>query len=211
MDLNDFRDFFDYVFYYSEGLRNASDGLASEGRWGKLHHEEDSGKVGVGRVACREDQDKGVPESSSLEISKRHPAFRNADDPPSIAEIINYGLCETFAYEALQPQVSAEKTAKPRNPAIEALYCELGRLGFFKFKRAEIGTTRNGIMNGSGSKLLLDKRKRPLDVDFANALCKLCRTQIIPLAKRRHNSGIETEELHDEMRELVSSWLPDFD
>ena len=90
VDLNDFRDFIDYVFYHCEGLGSASDGLASESQWGKLHREEDSGKVGVVRVACREDQDKGVPEFSSLEVSKRHPAFRNADDPPSIAKIIDY-------------------------------------------------------------------------------------------------------------------------
>ena len=208
VELNDLRDFIDYIFYYREGFGSASDGLASEGHWGRLHREQDSGKVRVVRVACREDKDKGVPEFSSLEIPKRHPAFRNADDPPSIAEIIDVDLCAPFGYERLQPKGSPEETAKLRNPAIEALYCKLvSDFGFSE--KTEIGTTRQAIMNGIGSVLLLDRRKRPLEVAFASALCNLCRTQIIPLAKRLHGAGVETEELHDEIRDLVFSSIPD--
>lgn len=206
VELNDFRDFIDYVFYYREGLGSASDGLASEGHWGKLHRKEDSGKAGVVRVACGEDQDKSVPEFSSLEIPKNQPAFRNADDPPSIAEIIDFDLCVPFGYERLQPKGSPEKTAGLRNPAIEALHCE-SRSDFEFCKRAEIGITHQGIKNSIGSVLLLDRGKRPLEVALASALCKLCRTQVIPLAKRLHGTVVETEELHDEIRDLVFSSL----
>ena len=159
------------------------------------------------RVACREDQDNGVPEFSSLEVPKRHPAFTNADDPPPIAEIIEFDVCVPFGYKCLQPKASPEKTATLRNPAIEGLYCELGSNSEFS-KRVEIGTTRKEIMNGIGTVLLLDRRERLLDVDFASALCKLCRTEIIPLAKRLCDSGTEIDELHDAIRDLVSSSLP---
>lgn len=215
--LTDFRDFIDYVFYYRELLGSASDGLSRENYWRKLHREDASGKVRVVRVACRDDQDKGMPEFSSLEIPKRHPAFRNADDPPSIAEVIDSRLCVPFTHKDLLPKDSLEQTAKLRNPAIEALYCDLGT-GFDSleyshpddefYEPAEFGKTATYIMSGVGSVLLLDRNKRPLDVDYASALCKLCRTQIIPLAKRLHDSGMENEELHDEIRGLVSSSLP---
>ena len=208
--LNGFRDFIDYVFYYREGCGSASDGLVSESHHDDLHHRRDHGKVAVVRVACRDDQEKGVPEFSSLEIPKRHPAFRNADDPPSIAEVIGSGLCVPFTYEALRPKASREQTAKLRDPAIEALYCEFGSpwdsLG--SSEPVQIGTPRNEILSGVGSVLLLDRSRRPLEVDSASALCKLCRSQIIPLAKRLHKSGVGIEELHDEIRELVSSSLP---
>ena len=152
-----------------------------------------------------------MPEFSSLEIPKRHPAFRYSDDPPSVAEVIGSGLCVSFAYEALWPKASREKTAKFRNSAIEALCYELGSpwnsIGSSTPVRA--GTTRNQIRVALGP-CPSWTGKRPLDVDFAGALCKLCRTQIIPLAKRLHNSGVETEELHNEIRKVVSSSLLSF-
>lgn len=77
VNLNDLRDAAEYFFYSLDSVSSATDGPGSKSLWAKRVLGADIGKTRVVRVACHGEQmARGVPEFSSIEIPKTHPAFR---------------------------------------------------------------------------------------------------------------------------------------
>jgi hypothetical protein len=117
--LNDFRDKIDYIYYFRETPGSATDGLASESHWGKQALSQDGNKARVVRVACRGDQVAyRLPAFSIAEVPKLHPAFRSANDPPSIAEVLGISVAVYKEKAAEAWRDGKIVTDAYRNPAI---------------------------------------------------------------------------------------------
>ena len=205
--LNDFRDAADYTHYFRETIGSATDGIASEGHWGKLISREDGGKVQVVRVACRGEQiAHGVPEFSSVEIPKTHPAFRLADDPPAIADVLSEPI-SVFKEKPPANLCGSEAVAGSLdNPAISVLYCNVGHS--WSTQIAELGTVQDNWSQEVGTVLVLRRDKRDIRVDWVQALCELCQSRAIPWANACRESQGDIDELHSGIKQEIAPLLP---
>jgi len=153
----------------------------------------------VVRVACR-----GIPEFSSVEIPKTHPAFRLADDPPSIEEV----LSTSFSVFKEKPAAAWRDGGADAfdNPAIPSLYCHV------RYSWSEENTTLGRVpdrwSHKIGTVLVLRRDKRDISVDWVRALCELCQSQVTLQANAFREAGANIRELHDWIREEIEPLLP---
>jgi hypothetical protein len=206
--LNDFRDMIDYIYYFHETSGSATDGLASESHWGKQALSHDGGKARVVRVACRGDQvARGLPAFSIVEVPKLHPAFRSADDPPSIAEVLGISVSVYKEKAAAAWRDGKTVTDAYRNPAIASLYCYVGYRGLTS-ETTMLGRVPDRWSEGIGTVLVLDRHKNDLSVDWVRTLCELCESHIMPLAHTFGESRGDIDRLHDRIQREIKPRLP---
>ena len=206
--LNDFRDMIDYIYYFRETSGSATDGLASESHWGKLILSHDGGKTRVVRVACRGDQvARGLPAFSIVEIPKLHPAFRSADDPPSIAEVLGISVSVYKEKAAAAWRDGKTVTDAYSNPAIASLYCYVG-YQWSTSKTTMLGGVPDRWSEGTGTALVLNRNKSDLSVEWVRTLCELCESHVMPLAHTFRESGGDVDKLHDRIRREIKPQLP---
>ena len=206
VSLNDFRDAADYIYYFREGIGSATDGIGSEAHWGKLISGQYGGKAQVVRVACRGEQSaNGVPEFSSVEIPKTHPAFRLADDPPSISEVLSESV-SVFKEKPPANMYGSEAVASALdNPSISDLYCNVGHT--WSAETARLGTVQDGWSQEVGTVLVLRRDKRAVTLDWIKALCELCRTKAIPWANACRDSEGTIDQLHSRIQKEIAPLL----
>lgn len=206
--LNDFRDMIDYIYYFRETSGSATDGLASESHWGKLILSHDGGKTRVVRVACRGDQvARGLPAFSIVEIPKLHPAFRSADDPPSIAEVLGISVSVYKEKAAVAWRDGKTVTDAYSNLAIASLYCYVG-YQWSTSKTTMLGGVPDRWSEGTGTALVLNRNKSDLSVQWVRTLCELCESHVMPLAHTFRESGGDVDKLHDRIRREIKPLLP---
>jgi len=198
--LDDFRDMIDYIYYFRETWGSAIDGLASECHWGQQILSHDGGKTRVVRVACRGDQvARGLPAFSIVEVPKLHPAFRLADDPPSIAEVLGISMSVYKEKPAAAWRDGMTVTDAYFNQPISSLYCYVG----YRSETMTLGQVPDRWLEKIGTVLVLNRDKSDLSVEWVRTLCELCQTHVVPLAHAFEFGG-DIGELHDQIRAQVA-------
>jgi hypothetical protein len=162
----------------------------------------------VVRAACRGDQvARGLPAFSIVEAPKLHPAFRSADDPPSIVEVLGISVSVYKEKAAAAWRDGKAQTDAHCNPAIAGLYCYAGYPGSTS-ETTMLGRVPDRWSEGTGTVLASDRNKNDFSVDWVRTLCELCESYITPLAHTFGESGGDIDRLHDQTQREIKSRLP---
>jgi hypothetical protein len=172
--LEAYRDTIDYLGFYRDGNGSVIDGIGARATFAKRVLESKGGKtVGI-RVNCARDQvPQGGNDLAPVPVPKMHPLFNlESDDPLPIPEILGYDwVAKTYGG-------GSGPTRGLHNSLAQLLFLRLDvEHGKWVGPREKYGV--DGV--GSGSVLIVDRRKHEVIEEEVRSMCRLIQDVVVPL------------------------------
>jgi hypothetical protein len=172
--LEAYRDTIDYLGFYRDGNGSVIDGIGARATFAKRVLESKGGKtVGI-RVNCARDQvPQGGNDLAPVPVPKMHPLFNlESDDPLPIPEILGHDwVAKTYGG-------GSGATRELQNSLAQLLFLRMDvEHGKWVGSRGSRGV--DGA--GSGSVLIVDRRKHEIEGEEVRSMCRLIKDVVIPL------------------------------
>jgi hypothetical protein len=172
--LEAYRDAIDYLGFYRDGHGSVIDGIGARAAFAKRVLESKSGKtVGIRVIFARDQVSLGGIDMAPVPVPKMHPLFNlESDDPLPIPEILGHDwVAKTYGR-------GSGPTRGLHNSLAQLLFPRLDvENGKWVGAREKYGV--DGV--GSGSVLVVDRRKHDVSEKEVRSICRLIEDVVVPL------------------------------